>query len=52
MNAKDTDRPTWRGLQMPLRNFRHVGPLTPEAEEWWQSFGRFLAAAQREWDRK
>lgn len=35
---------------MPLRNFRYVGPLTPEAEEWWQSFGRFLGKAREKFD--
>lgn len=52
MNTDKDDRPDWQGKPAPLRNFRYVGPLTPEASEWWRSFGRFLEAAQRNFDKR
>jgi hypothetical protein len=37
---------------MPLKNFRHIGDLTPEKSAWWKEFGRALEAAHREWEGK
>lgn len=36
----------------PLSNFKPIGPPTPEAEEWWHSFGRHLESAHRDWDKR
>jgi hypothetical protein len=39
-------------IRMPLKNFQHLGDLTPEKSAWWKEFGRALEAAHREWERK
>ena len=48
-DLKPAERPI---LRMPLKNFKPIGPLTPEAEEWWMSYGRHLDSARRDWDKR
>lgn len=31
------------------KNFKDLGPLTPEQESWWKSYGQKLHAAQQKW---
>ena len=43
-------KPERETLRMPLRNFRFIGELTPEASEWFHSVGRHLEAARKTFD--
>ena len=46
MNEQPEEQPAL----MPLKNFRRVGPLTPEQEEWWLAFGRHLAEHRKRYE--
>ncbi len=45
-------RHDWNDRPRQLQNVKNLGPLTPDAEEWWHSFGRHLDSAHRDWDKR
>jgi hypothetical protein len=41
-----------RGYPIHTTNFRHLGDLAPENENWWREFGKALERAHRAWGSK